>query len=302
MPVGDENLGEFARWQLQGARRDPRLDRGRGAMIADFDLALEEAERVRELAQTGLRELRESLAREEERLGHKHTDPDLDPEVERSLQAAWERTEMAEAELRAGHPHLYGQALLSMNSALDAMVEELVPQLRKMRLYQFVDQVIERADQGAAASAGDLSEELRQKIRDVAADVLGDQLPPLPRMRGSGPARYEPLLATVGLGAPADRPIPADMAQALAELGALRDVLVHRSGRVDARALAQASSLRYADGELIRITRDGFKTYSSAIRCYGAEVRFRTIRSWPEVSDDEGPDLANWRGYYRINA
>lgn len=31
------------------ARNDPRLERRRGSMIADFNLALEEAERMREL-------------------------------------------------------------------------------------------------------------------------------------------------------------------------------------------------------------------------------------------------------------
>lgn len=67
----------------------------------------------------------------------------------------------------------------------------------------------------------------------------------------------------MGWGAPEDRPIPDDLEIALTELGAVRNVLVHRAGRIDAQAL----------------------------------------RSWPEVSDDrDGPNLARWRDYVRVTA
>jgi hypothetical protein len=39
----------------------------------------------------------------------------------------------------------------------------------------------------------------------------------------------------------------------------------------------------------------------AAVRCYAAEIRFRAIRNSPEVSDErDGPNLTNWRGYYRV--
>lgn len=52
-------------------------------------------------------------------------------------------------------------------------------------------------------------------------------------LKSSGAKRYEKGLRRVGLGAPEGRPIPADLDQALCEVGALRDVWVHRAGRVD---------------------------------------------------------------------
>ena len=43
-------------------------------------------------------------------------------------------------------------------------------------------------------------------------------------------------------------------------------------GKVDARALKQAPSLRYQDGELVRVSDKDYRTYSAAVRCYAAEV------------------------------
>jgi hypothetical protein len=107
----------------------------------------------------------------------------------------------------------------------------------------------------------------------------------------------------VGWGAPADRPIPEDLNAALSELGALRDVLVHRAGRVDEAALEQAPTLRYRAGEFARISRAEYRQYSAAIRCYALEISFRGMRGWPEVTGEcNGPDLARWRDYVRVNA
>lgn len=122
-------------------------------------------------------------------------------------------------------------------------------------------------------------------------------------LRGSGARRYEALPAQKGFGAPADRPVSPDLDRALAELGALRDALVHRAGRVDARALQQAPALPYEDDDLVRVSDDDYRTCSATIRCYAMEISFRSIRRWPKVSDaQDGPDLAGWRGYCRIGA
>jgi hypothetical protein len=55
--IGEQQLGDFARSQFAAARRDPRLERSRGAIVADFKVAMEEAERVRTLGIWGLHEL-----------------------------------------------------------------------------------------------------------------------------------------------------------------------------------------------------------------------------------------------------
>lgn len=84
------------------------------------------------------------------------------------------------------------------------------------------------------------------------------------------------------------------MAEALGEIIQLRHVLVHRAGRVDARALKHAPSLPYAEGDLIRIDRAGYKRYSAALWTYGEEILHRM---------GFGPSaLDHWATNYTINA
>jgi len=300
--VGEEGLGAFARSQIEATRNDPRLERGRGAMIADFWDAMEEAERSRGLGILGLYELRKTLARREQELGVSREDPDLPDRDAHDLQAHWERAESASIEIEHGFPHLNAQALVSMNSALDALVEEWVPAMRAIRVKLLAAQMLERAEQQEPEAAKRLTDEQGEHLAEAIGNMISTDLLELERLKGSGIERYEARLRQEGLGAPDDRQIPADLDKALSELGALRDVLTHRAGRVDAKALAQAPSLRYQDGELVRISHEEYRTYSAAVRCYAHEVTFRSMRIWPEVTDDDGPKLDNWRGHVYLLA
>lgn len=181
-----------------------------------------------------------------------------------------------------------------MNSALDALVEELTPAVRDVRRRALVEAML--SDVSARLPA-ELADEARETIEDVVGDFIEDRLPKMGRLRESGARRYERVLEGAGLAASQERPIPRDLDSALTELGALRDVLIHRGGRVDARALKQAPSLTYGDGEMVRMSNADFHTYSAAVRCYAAEVQFRLIRGWIEMSDDDAPDLARWQDY-----
>jgi hypothetical protein len=272
-------------------------------MVADFWIALEEAERTRMLCVVGMKELTHSLKRAEQQLGVSRDDENLAPNESAALQAAWERAEMAEGEISNEHPHLNAQTLVSMNSALDALVEEWVPAMRGSRVEWLIEEAIREADEKHPEAVQWITPELREHFVKVSRASAAEQLPPLERLSGSGVERYEKRLRQEGLGAPDGRSIPADMDRALAELGALRDVLIHRAGRVDGHALRQAPSLRYKDGDLVRINREEYRMYSAAVRCYAAEINFRAIRNRPEVTDEkDGPDLANWREFGVIGA
>jgi hypothetical protein len=156
--IGEESAGEFARKQLEAARKDPRLSRDDGrAMMADFWDAMEEAERVRTLTQLGLQELTFALEREEERLGVRYDAAEIPPAAAGSLQAAWERTEWARAELESGTPHSNGQALISMNSALDAMVEELVKFWRAFHVNKIAEEMIQKATAAVPEAAAEVN-------------------------------------------------------------------------------------------------------------------------------------------------
>ena len=293
MDIGEENVGAYAREQLEAARRDPRLGRGHGAMIADFWAALEEVERVRMTAIIGLHEIRRFYEREKAEFDRAGGDQNREHEV----QAYWERAELARAEQENGHPSFNSQALIGLNSALDALVEQFAPAVRdlpcQVRKKEFEKEVPE--------AVGPLTREMRPHLIEKTQELL--KVPKIKSLEKSGAARYERCLRGVGLGAPEDRPIPEDLDRVLREVGAIRDSLIHRAARLDERALNQAPSLRerYEDGELVRLTDEDYRTYSAAIRCYGAEVVHRLYGKWKDLADPEdAPDLGNWRQYYLI--
>ena len=303
MSIGPEQLGEFAQSQLEAARRDPRADRARGAMVADFQDAMEEAERIRELGVWGLYELQRSLDREEADCGVSREDPGIGQSQARKLQAAWERSEMARAEIENEYPHLHATALISMHSALDALVEELAPKAQEMvtrwTAEQALERIMEGLDEEQRRAWDKRGEELRTKFLTAWKVVLTGRMGTPGRPKGAGTDRYETVLAKAGLRAPRDRPLPEDLCEALAELGALRDVLVHRAGRIDEIAIKDAPSLtqRYREGDFVRLNRADYRRYSASVRAYGAEIIRRFFgRLAPDV------DLANWTRWHRINA
>jgi len=295
MPVGEEGLGEYARDQLDAALRDRRLERGHGAMIDDFGLAVEEIERTRAMSQIGLVEIRAAYERAKSNFDPRNNDD----KHEYELQALRQRAELATAELDRDCPALNAQALIGLNSALDALVEYLTPAVLDLPFQA----LMKRTEEEIPEVVEHLTPEIRKRLIEKTRELLEIKAPK--SLRGKGAARYERRLEAVGLDAPEDRPIPADLNQALIEFGVIRDCLIHRAGRIDGKALQLAPSLsgRYSEGDLIRLVGEDYRTYSAAIRCYGAEVISRWFTKWPGLSDPDGPpDLEHWRGCHLIGA
>lgn len=300
--VGEAGLGDYARQQIERARHDPRLQHKESAAIADFWDAVEEAERVRMLGILGIDELTHTLERHERELGVRHDAADLDSNIRGTLQAMWARVESARIEIKHGHPHINAQALLSLVSALDAMVEDFARGWRGFRVRPVVDQVMSKVKEQVPEAVEALQPAVMAALVEVVTDKVALRaLGRAERLRGSGPDRWERVLAEVGLAAPDDRPLPRGLVTALTEVSALRDVLMHRAGRVDLRAMREAPSLPYERGQLVRVSREAYRRYSSAVRCYAGEICFRGIRTSPEVSEErDGPDLERWDKYYLV--
>lgn len=279
--------------EIAAARRDPRLDRDERGVVADFWDYLAEAERTRFLAVGGIEELRGALARERAVVDMAGV---LGAERDARLEAAAERAAMADAESAAGHPGLNALVLVGMLGALDAMVESLVPSLRAelawRRTRSAEPEVLAAADQGSVDA-------VKRALLAVATDL---QRKPGNRPWGSGPNRWEKLLANVGLEAPDERPLPEGLVAALTEIAALRHVLVHRAGRVDAKALAECPTLPYRVGELVRLDRREYRRYSAAVRAYGGEVfRRLLVLTLPDEPPPPG-DLAEWFNQYDVRS
>ncbi len=300
--VGEPGLGEFAREQIEKARKDPRLTRGRGAAVGDYWEAMEEVEQTRMLSVLGLYELSGVLERYEREHGVSRDDANLDPARQGEMQALWEQAELASAAIATDFAAVNAQALLAMNSALDAMVEEFAPAMRELAVGGMADQLMQAAEEANPEASGELDDENRAALKEALVRTLDGRLPKLNRLTGSGAERYEARLRGAGLGTASDRPVPADLDEALTEFGAIRNVLTHRHGRMDTKALQQAPSLsgRYGEGDFVRLRRHDYRTYSAAIRCYGQDIAMRPMRSWPDVNDAQLPDLTGWRGYYRL--
>lgn len=280
-------MGEYAREQIVAARRDPRLERGHEGMVADFGDAVEEVERVRMMSVIGLNEIRRSYAREKgdfDRAGG-------DDQREHEVQVLWQRAEMARAEEDNGYPAINAQALIGLHSALDALVQQLPVALRDLPFLVRLDE----AERVVPEAAKHVTPELREELIKQLQKLL--QTPKLRQLERKGVARYERRLRRVGLGF--QRPIPEGLDKALREIGVIRDLLIHRAGRIDGEALGKARSLadRYQDGELVRLSDEDYRTYSGAIRWYGAEVIHRIYGG-----GDDGSDPDNWRGSHLAGA
>lgn len=296
----DRSLAEL---QLEWARKDPRLELNRAPM-PDFFWALEEIERTRMTYMGGVLAMTHNVEREARRLGIEPTEAAQGPGG--SLRHAWEQQEIAHIEQAKDYPFQNAWSLVSMYGALDALVEDVVPHARSFVAIRRIMQMEEREPELAAKAKESLGDERWDEVMQTLVPVLVDEIFPEPpprlgagRKPAQGAERFERVLRAGMLGARPDRPVPDDLSDALAEMGAMRHVLVHRAGRIDDRALRQAPTLAepYAGGELIRMTSADYRKYSAAIRCYGMEVERRMIGP-----GDLDFALVDWRDQRVLNA
>src|SRR5271165_6319142 len=164
--------------QLADARRDPRLDHGKEAVIADWWAAMGAAERVRTLADWGLQELLDSEAHEKRRLNEGAHTHRAGRDRQASIEAARQRAELARAERDNQLAEHNAMTLISMVGALDAMVENLVPRARQMVIKQQVITLIDRVreqEPEAVAQIGDANlDAIRRTVEQTLNERLGD--------------------------------------------------------------------------------------------------------------------------------
>jgi hypothetical protein len=305
--TGDlDGLGSLAAEQLARAARDPRLERDGRAMVADFFDYLEEADMQRFLAIGALSEMQRSVERLEADMGVTVTDPDLTSSQRAEFQAAHERAQLAHAQELQEYAHLNGLTLVGMLGNLDGFVEALLPATRDMTIDFVVRSAMERAeaDHPEIFTADvPIEDDVLRAIETALAQVLRGQMPTLKRPFGGGVERWEQLLRAEGLGTPTNLALPPSLDAALDEASALRNVIVHRAGRIDEKALAECERLKthlhMSVGQFVRITRVQYRRYSAAIRAYGMDVTRRVLAR----GGMEFPvDLDHWERYVLVNA
>lgn len=259
--IGESQLGETAQRQIEAARHDPRRDRARSAPTADFFDAVEEVVRVRLSMRLGARALAASTVE-----GEDHA----------ARQEAWERRALGQAEIDGDFGWLNASTLTSLHGALDALVEDVGLITDRVTARLITDQVMAKVAREQPELADVLTKEQLCAVADAAVEfVLERRTYRKPRM--NGPLRWESALEPAGLALPENRPIPADLGRVLTEACVLRDVLVHRAGRVDQKAADACPTLGFAVDEFVRLRTPRTLELAAALIAYGTDVAQRSL-------------------------
>jgi hypothetical protein len=286
-------------------REYPRFAPNGGVHLFDWRRAVGAAALTRKLGISGLQELTLSLERAEARLGSRYGADNNPADAARELESAKVCSELARRELEDETPELNAMTLVAMVSALDALVEYTTPFHRDIQIAELIQEAEAQLARQQPPSAphprrprdelvDEIADALKQAPKEQIANDLKAQLPKIGRVRNVGVIRWERLLEQIGLGVGSSW-LPDDLEEALAEIVAIRHVLVHRTGRIDESTLKLAPSLEQRDGErsrvgeLIRITNADYLRYSSALWTYGEDI---ICRFHDDI--DDWVDLANW--------
>lgn len=284
----------------------PRFAPNGGVHPIDWRRAAGAAALTRKLGISGLRELTLLLEREEARLGFRDGAADAPADVARELESARVCSELAKRELENEAPELNAMTLVAMVSALDALVEYIVPFRWDMEITALIREAEAQLAQHQPRPdpqfrrprdelVDDIADALKQTPKDEVVSHLKAELPTFDRVRSVGVVRWERPLEHIGLSVGSSW-FPDDLEEALTEIVVIRHLLVHRAGRIDRWALDTAPSLRQKDGdplrvgELIRLTDADYLRYSAALWAYGDDIMCRF-----DGDIDERIDLVHWR-------
>ncbi|MDP2856679.1 MAG: hypothetical protein Q8P50_01715 [Bacillota bacterium] len=180
---------------------------------------------------------------------------------EETVQAAERDAEFLMQERDAGFPSIFAQAAVMLWGALEAAVRDFMVRwletFPEARSSERVGKV-----KIPLATYDALGPDVRMRfLLEALEQDLGAHFQP-------GIAQFEKVLDVLGLKGGVDDGQRRD----LLELAAIRNLLVHRAGRADARFLAQAPWLKYRVGDEIRVTRPDYLRYRVAAYRYAARV------------------------------
>jgi hypothetical protein len=271
-------------------RRDPRLDRTDPAVVAEFYDSLWEIHHYRLLAIGGAFRLREEV---EAILRERVEASGVEARVDHELQAAWERAELARAAIDTDFPLLNAMGVAQHVFVLDALVEELAPNVQEMVVESAVREQLKKAAQEnpklAAEVEGAHGNEVWDPLLEAAVlTILQNERWP-GRPSGTGSNRYAKILRAARMPPLPD--LPQDLEHALAEAHTIRNVVVHRGGFVDQRAIDDCPSLPFPTGELLRLCSHHYRRYSAAVRTF-AELVIPFVQ----------PNLVRWQHNYLLGS
>ena len=181
---------------------------------------------------------------------------------------------VALAQKERGFPFLHGLSAVAVWSELEAYVEDLAVELL------LLDKGLAQAEPFSRLKAPviefvNLSERERAEwlIRSVQKDTGAGQRNAISSLQCPAGA--------VGLNGP----ISDDVKMPLIELNAVRNLLVHRRGVVDARFLTLCPWSELTIGNTVRVSRVMLEGYSAAVILFAAELVVQALSKYGEEAD-----------------
>jgi hypothetical protein len=175
----------------------------------------------------------------------------------------------------AKYETLYVLTLLGSWGAFEAYVEDAAKAGLRLRPGLLSNKAFDKAKRKSEELAdADESERFEYIIDRVVGSVRN-------QLDADGNGKYEEQLSLAGLGGT----VPADLALALMEAQQVRNVWAHNGGRADAKLLEQASTLDYAIGEKVSITKPMLGKYLLALNTYTTIIvnRYRVQNGYPPL-------------------
>ena len=206
-------------------------------------------------------------------------DPDpycSEEDFNRHQEAARPLENFAKEEASRGFSYLHSIAIVRIWSILEVTVDDLVRRLFRTPDALPAGGVISKME-GPLLPFINASAEDRAELMFVALkQKLTGALKP-------GVARMEELLEPFGLHGP----INDAVRRLLLELGAVRNVLVHRNGITDRRFIVACPWLQCREGRPLSLSDNHFEMYSFAADWYTLEIHQRVIRKFSLLNEDE---------------
>jgi len=203
-------------------------------------------------------------------------DEDADSEVAAArLKAAKKEAELAATESKEGFPLLYSWALISYWARLESLIKTVVATWLKHEksIWQSEDVLKLKVKVSEYESLS------RQDKCFYVADLLErDSDATLKR----GINRFEVLLKPLGLSGS----VPNKIKDTIYEMGQVRNLIVHRSAKVDRTFKKACPRYKIAIGKELKVTRQMISAYSNAMHLYVTLLIHRTVYgNSPEIEE-----------------
>lgn len=185
-------------------------------------------------------------------------------------------TQFAAEEKESGFPYIFGLAVVKLWSILETCVAELISGALRTPERCKSQNILQKLE-------GPLLE-FRSVDPDQQADFLADILRSSVRAPLKvGIGQFEATLDPCGLGGAVDN----DVSRTLLEISQVRNIIVHKSGRIDRRFTELCPWLRCTIGTEFVITEQDFHAYVSAALWYLLELQRRAtlFEGLPESSE-----------------